>query len=110
MGTRFLRHVERTSVLLHLLDISRESNSDAWGDFETVNRELTLFSPSLMKKPQVVAINKIDLPIVRERIKKEIDIFERRGIKVLAFSAVTGEGIDGVLNEIARELYKKKVI
>ena len=108
MGTRFLRHVERTSVLLHILDISREPQVHALEDYETVNRELALFSPSLAEKPQVVAINKIDLPAVRERIKKEIDIFAGRGINVLAFSAVTAEGVDRVLNEIARRLYAKK--
>jgi GTP-binding protein len=109
MGTRFLRHIERTSVLLHILDISHESHSDAWQNFETVNRELTLFSSSLREKPQVVAINKIDLPITRDRIKKEFDIFERNGIKVLGFSAITGEGIDSVINEITRELHKNEV-
>jgi len=110
MGTRFLRHIERTSVLLHILDISLESHSDAWQDFETVNRELTLFSASLREKPQVVAINKIDLPITRDRIKKEFDIFKRKGIKVLAFSAITGEGIDSVINEITRKLHMDKVV
>jgi GTP-binding protein len=109
MGTRFLRHIERTSVLLHILDISHESQSDAWHNFETVNRELTLFSPSLREKPQVVAINKIDLPITRNRIKKEFDIFKRNGIKVLAFSAITGEGIDSVINEITGKLHKNEV-
>lgn len=110
MGTRFLRHIERTSVLLHILDISNESYSNAWQDYETVNCELILFNPALMEKPQVVAINKIDLPITRERIKKEIDIFERNGIKILAFSAITGEGIDTVINEITKTLHMKKVI
>jgi len=109
MGTQFLRHIERTSVLLHILDISHESHSDAWQDFETVNRELTLFRPSLREKPQVVAINKFDLPLSRERIKKEIDIFERNGVKVLTFSAITGEGIDSVINEITRKLHKNEV-
>lgn len=110
MGTRFLRHIERTSVLLHILDISDESYSNAWQDYETVNRELILFNPALMEKPQVVAINKIDLPITRERIKKEIDIFERNGIKILAFSTITGEGIDTVINEITKALHMEKVI
>ena len=109
MGTRFLRHIERTSVLLHIIDISHESHSDAWQDFETVNRELTLFSPSLGEKPQVAAINKIDLPITRDRFKKEFDIFKRNGIKVLAFSAITGEGIDSVINEITRKLHNAEV-
>ncbi len=109
MGTRFLRHIERTSVLLHILDISNESHSDAWRDFETVNGELALFSPSLSEKPQVVAINKIDLPITRDRIKKEFDIFKRNGIKILAFSAITGEGINSVINEITRKIHTDKV-
>ena len=107
MGTRFLRHIERTSVLLHLLDISNESSTDAWRDFEAINRELALFNPTLMEKPQVVAINKIDLPSTRERLKKEIDIFKKNGVKVLAFSAATGEGIDTVINEITKTLHGK---
>jgi len=110
MGTRFLRHIERTAVLLHILDISREDYSNAWEDFETVNRELTLFNPSLMEKPQVVAINKIDLPITRELIKKEIDIFDKKGIKVSAFSAVTGEGVNKVIQEITKKLHSKKAM
>lgn len=110
MGTRFLRHIERTSVLLHILDISNEPNSNAWQNFETVNRELTLFGSTLMEKPQVVAINKIDLPPTRERYKKEIDIFKEKGIKVFAFSAVTGEGINTVIQEIIKILHMKKVI
>ncbi len=108
MGARFLRHVERTSVLLHLLDISHEHPGNAWQDFETINRELQLFNPSLMEKPQVVAINKIDLPVTRERIKKEIDIFAKKGIKVSTFSAITGEGIKDVINEITRLLVSQK--
>ncbi len=110
MGTRFLRHIERTSVLLHILDISDESCSDAWQNFETVNRELALFSSALMEKPQVVAINKIDLPATRERLKKEIDIFKKNGVEILAFSAVTGKGIDTVINEITKTLHMEKVI
>ncbi|HYA12920.1 MAG TPA: hypothetical protein VEF33_01140 [Syntrophales bacterium] len=60
-----------------------------------------------MEKPQVVAINKIDLPATRERLKKEIDIFKKNGVKVLAFSAITGEGIDTVINEITKTLHVK---
>jgi GTP-binding protein len=110
MGTRFLRHIERTSVLLHVIDISQESYGDAWQNFETVNGELFLFNPSLMEKPQVVTINKIDLPVTRERIKKEIDIFDKKGIKVSAFSAVTGEGVTEVIHEITKKLHSKKAV
>ena len=110
MGIQFLRHIETTSVLLHILDISQESYVRACYDYETVNHELASFSPALMDKPQVVAVNKIDLPITRERLKKDIDILEKKGVKVLAFSAVTGEGIDGVINEITKILKIKRVL
>jgi GTP-binding protein len=104
MGTRFLRHVERTSVLLHILDISDESHRGAWRNYELINRELGLFSPDLLKKPQVVAIGKTDLPLTRERMKKEIDFFAKKGIELLAFSAATGEGIPALLREIRRRI------
>lgn len=108
MGMQFLRHIERTSVLLHILDIADEEYRGAWHDFETINRELALFSPALMEKPQIVAINKIDLPIAQERLKKEIGIFKKKKITVLPFSAATGEGIRPVINAITRVLEKTK--
>ncbi len=100
MGTRFLRHVERTSALLHMIDISTESHWGAWQDYELINRELELFNPDLLKKPQIAAISKVDLPITRERMKMEIDIFAEKGIKLFTFSAATGEGVQSLLGEI----------
>jgi GTP-binding protein len=104
MGVQFLKHVERTSVLLHILDISEEDYQGAWELYESINRELGLFNASLMNKPQIVAINKTDLPITRERMKKDIDIFREKGIEVSAFSAVTGEGLDGILRRLTEQL------
>ena len=100
MGMQFLRHVERTAALLHILDISQESYRSAWHDYTLINRELELFSPAMRKKPQVVAIGKLDLPITRERMKKDIDTFAQNGIKLLVFSAATGEGVPEVLREL----------
>jgi len=100
MGVQFLKHVERTSVLLHIIDISEETGQGGWESYEEINRELALFDAGLAKKPQVVAIGKVDLPLVRERLKKEIDIFRKKGIEVAVFSAVTGEGMDGALQRI----------
>ncbi len=108
MGTQFLRHVERTSVLLHILDIADEEYRGARHDLETINRELALFSPSLMEKPQIVAINKIDLPITRERLKKEKDALKKMKINALPFSAATGEGVRQVINAITKLLEKTK--
>ncbi|OIP90036.1 MAG: GTPase ObgE [Syntrophaceae bacterium CG2_30_49_12] len=109
MGARFLRHIERTSVLLHILDISGEAPGGAWRDFELINRELSLFSPTLVEKPQIVAINKIDLPLTMERIKREIASFKEKGIKALPFSALTGEGIGNVIGEIVKKLHQTKI-
>ncbi len=100
MGTQFLRHIERTSALLHLIDISGESSAGAWHDYEVINRELELFNPEMLQKRQVVAVSKLDLPTTRERVKKEIDTFARKGIKLLSFSAATGEGVPEVLREL----------
>lgn len=102
MGVHFLRHVERTALLFHILDIAKDS--DPWTDFETINRELSQFSHELARKPQIVGINKLDLPLTRKRIKKEIDNFRRKGIEILTFSAVTGEGVSEVVGWIANKL------
>ena len=110
MGTRFLRHVERTTVLLHILDISRDAETAAWQDFEAINHELAQFSAELIKKPQVVAINKIDLPVTQAGIQKEVDIFRKKGIEILLFSAVTGEGTPAVLRAIINKLHSPEMI
>jgi GTP-binding protein len=104
LGTRFLRHVERTAVLIHLLDISGEPPVSGWRNFETINRELELYSPSLAEKPQVVAIGKLDLPDVRERVEKEIDFFRGKGIEVFAISAVTGAGVPALIAAVVKKL------
>ncbi len=100
MGSKFLRHIERTRVLLHIIDISDESSPGAWEKYTVINGELARFSPELTDKPQVVAINKIDLPVTRERLKKNMAILEKKGIKVFPFSAATGEGTKAILNKL----------
>ncbi|MCU0531398.1 MAG: GTPase ObgE [Syntrophales bacterium] len=104
LGIRFLRHVERTAVLIHLLDISGEEPVSGWNHFETINRELALYDPALAEKPQVVAIGKADLPETRDRAKKEIDFFRRKNIEVFLISAVTGEGIDALIAAVVKKL------
>jgi len=108
LGTKFLRHVERTSVLLHMIDISKEPYTGAWNDYETINNELEQFDSSMMEKRQIVAINKIDLPVTRERIKKTIELFKKKGITLFPLSAVTGEGVKDLIGEIARTITSLK--
>jgi GTP-binding protein len=104
LGTRFLRHVERTAVLIHLLDISGEDPVSGWRNFEAINRELALYDPALARKPQVVAIGKMDLTETRERVEKEVDRFKGKGIEVYKISAVTGEGVDALIAAVVRKL------
>lgn len=100
LGDRFLRHVSRTSVLLHLVDASGLSERDPLHDYDVINRELALFDPALAAKPQVVAANKCDiadpafLAAVTER-------FTARGISLSTISAATGAGVPGVVRRLA---------
>ena len=105
LGHRFLKHVERTNVLLHILDLSWIPDRDPIREFETLNRELALFSPELVEKRQIVVVNKLDLPTVRENLPKVLPWFEERGLAVFPISAATGEGIAPLLDEIARNLW-----
>ena len=104
LGTKFLRHIERTSILLHIIDISKEPFTGAWNDFETINRELASFSPAVGEKPQIVAISKIDLTTTRERLDETAAFFRGKGVRIFPVSAATGEGIRELLQEIWKRL------
>ena len=105
LGHRFLRHVERTRLLLHMLDLSWMPERDPIHEYEMINRELGSFSSDLAEKRQIIVFNKIDLPQVRENMEQLLPWFEERNLKVFAVSAVTGEGIPALLDEIARHLW-----
>ncbi len=104
MGIQFLRHIERTSLLLHILDISREEADTGWHDFEVINSELASYSPDLILKPQIVAVNKTDLPVTRQKLAVTQSIFAEKGIVLYPFSAATGEGIPVLLQKIGETL------
>jgi len=104
MGIQFLRHIERTSLLLHILDISREEADTGWHDYEVINSELASYSPDLILKPQIVAVNKTDLPVTRQKLKDSLSIFAEKGIVLYPFSAATGEGIPALLHKIGETL------
>jgi len=97
LGARFLKHVERTRVLLHLLTVDPGAGRDPVSDYDTINAELAKYDPGLSRRPQVVAMSKADLPEVRERwidVRRELG---RRGVDVRLVSATTGEGVRDVL-------------
>jgi len=99
LGHDFLRHIMRTKVLIHLLDGSSPSPAQ---DMVRVNAELGLFDSSLAKKPQLVAVNKIDLPQVRAHLAEIRDSFASIATKALLISAATGEGIPELMAETMR--------
>jgi len=105
LGTKFLRHVERTKILLHLIDMSPYTGRDPVQDFKTVIKELEAFSPQLVKRNQILAANKIDLlgedKSGLEKVKKMAD---REGLPFFAISALKEEGIRRLVNELARTL------
>lgn len=107
LGHRFLKHLERSGILLHLVDISWMPDRDPLAEYEALCRELAMFSPELAAKEQVVVITKTDLPQTRERLAEITGWFEGRGIRVFPISSATGDGIAPLLDEIARRLWGK---
>jgi len=102
-GFDFLRHVERTRILVHVLDIAAEER-DPLNDFEVIRRELAEHSDRLASLPQVVAANKIDLPGARERAAAVRKALSRRRVQVFPISAVTGEGVSQLIGAVAARL------
>jgi GTP-binding protein len=104
LGDRFLRHVERTRVLVHLLDATAGPDRAPLADFDTINRELALFDPALAERPQIVVLNKLDLPDVEAVRRRLTSSFGRRKIRLHAISAATGEGVPALLEEVWKVL------
>ena len=106
LGLTFLRHVERTKLLIHLLDISEGPSRDPIADFRALNNELKAYQPSLQEKPQILALNKIDLPSVRERAAEVQNQFEKIGHRLYLVSGKTGEGIEELIEAVFEALEK----
>lgn len=104
LGLEFLRHAERTRVLLHLVDGAAE---DPFVAFQQVNNELACYSSTMAEKPQVVAITKLDLPEVRDRVPRFEEELRRRGIRAWPLSAAIGEGVDQVLGQLVEVLSRQ---
>jgi GTP-binding protein len=108
LGDRFLRHVERTRVLVHLLDATAGPDRAPLRDFDAINRELTLFDPALATRTQLVVLNKTDLPDVKGLRRRLTASFARRKIRLLAISAATGEGVPALLEEIWKVIVQER--
>ena len=103
LGHDFLRHIVRTRVLIHLVDGTSETPVE---DMIRVNNELNLYDPELARKPQIVAVNKIDLPGMKDRLDDIETEFGHAGVSVLFISAETGAGIQYLVDE-TRDLLEK---
>jgi GTP-binding protein len=104
LGHQFLRHVERTRLLLHLVDMA-VTDAGPVVNFDAITHELIAYAPTLAKKPQLAVATKIDLPSAKQAWERFQAAMIARGRRVLAISAVTGEGIGTLLDELHRALF-----
>ena len=98
LGHDFLRHIERTRLLFHVIDASCSEGRDVFSDFETINNELIKFSSQLAEREQIIVLNKADLVYDEEILEEYKKAFEEKGYKVFIVSGVTTKGITELLN------------
>jgi len=104
LGHQFLRHIERTRLLMHLVDLTSSGEGDPLLNFDTVNRELLVYASQLAEKPQVVVATKMDVPMAKQAWERFQPAMAALGLRAIAISAVTGEGIGTLLDEIDKAL------
>lgn len=100
LGHEFLRHVERTNILIHVLDVAGSEGRDPIKDFEVINAELAIYSDKLSKKYQVVALNKTDLLFDDETLPRVTKHFTDKGLEVFPINALTGEGMTELMERV----------
>ena len=106
LGDQFLKHIERTKVLVHLVDVSSESGRDPVEDFEIIRRELASYSPEVGAKPQITVANKMDALDDPDRLKRLEAHLKRKKLPLLKISAATGDGVDKLLEAMWKQISK----
>lgn len=109
LGHDFLRHIERTKVILHVLDVSGIEGRDPLDDFQKINQELILYNKRLAERPQIVLLNKMDLPEAKENYPRVSQHLIKLGYEVYPISAATGEGLKTVMQRAYRVLQETVV-
>ncbi len=104
LGDQFLRHIERTRLLIHLVDVSPFSGRDPYQDYIQINEELTLYNPKLFQKPQIVVLSKVDLLEDRQVLETFRSKLSQSKLNIIDISAATGEGIPELLNLVIEKL------
>ena len=107
LGHEFLKHIERTRIILYMLDISKEK--EVIKDYQILKNELKLFNPQLLEKEYFIALNKIDLMPDPEKIRDIVKLFEKKDYeKIYPISAVTGQGVIDLIYAMWNELKRIK--
>ncbi len=104
LGYKFLKHIERTKVLIHVIDVSGSEGRDPSDDYRKIIAELKEYDPKLLRKPQIIAANKTDIITDQAMYDEFMDYMNQEGRKVYPISAATGKGITELLNEVLHEL------
>ena len=98
LGDKFLKHIERTRVIAHVIDMSGFEGRDPYDDYVTINKELEAFNPKILEKPQIIIANKMDL----ESSKNNLEAFKKKvNCEIFEVSALTNKGLDDVLTKLA---------
>ena len=106
LGYEFLRHVERTKLLIHVVDVAGVDGRDPVKDFDTINAELREYNPRLAERPQIVAANKTDLPDGEENLARFTETVGKSGYEVFPISAATGAGLRELMFHVSNMLSK----
>ena len=101
LGHEFLRHIERTKLIIHVVDCSQSEGRDVVKDFKIINAELELHNPKLAKRPQVVVANKMDIPGSEDNFERLKKVTTQLGYELFSVSAVTNQGLKDVFNKVS---------
>lgn len=99
LGFKFLKHIERTKVLIHVVDVSGSEGRDPIDDYKKINAELTAYNPKLLDKPQIIAANKMDIVFDQDKLQEFMDFMKEEGRTVFPISCATRQGIKELLDE-----------
>jgi len=104
LGHEFLRHIERTKLIIHVVDCSQSEGRDAVKDFKIINAELELHNPKLAKRPQIVVANKMDIPGAEENFERLKKVTDKLGYELFSVSAATNQGLKEVFYRVSNML------
>ena len=108
LGFQFLRHIERTRMFVHVIDLSSVTGREPLQDFQTINAELEQYEPTLLQRPQIVAANKLDVLDDDTRLSTLRAFCEQEGMACYPISAVTGEGVPELIQGVTRMIFPEE--